>query len=353
MTSDLQDGAGSTWTRLAAMPRTEGHPFNIVVLNDGTIVATDAGLLNSQGTFDAASGVFTSTNGGQSWTDTTASTPAMQYFCRDITIDPSDPTQSTWWVPVWATTSGKYWPEGGLFRTTNRGQTWTQITGAPVARDSQITINPNNHNEAYLTAGDDGLWISENAQSASPTFTQVTNYPFAAPTRVFFDPYDPNQVWVSSFGYGLVYGYINAPTAASKLIFAKQPTTTAINTVIAPPVTVGVVVDADGDLITSDNSTVTLSLGSGPGTLGGTLTAQAVNGIATFNNLTLRRGRLHAHGDRRQLDHGDLQQRSHHPVARRAIGVRATAEQRQRRCDDHPACDGGGRGRQRPDRHRR
>ena len=32
--------AASTWTKVTNPPRTEGHPFNVVVLNDGTLVAT-------------------------------------------------------------------------------------------------------------------------------------------------------------------------------------------------------------------------------------------------------------------------------------------------------------------------
>ena len=44
---------------------------------------------------------------------------------------------------------------------------------------------------------------------------------------------------------------------------------------------------AGGETVVTDHSTVTLTLGSGTGTLGGTLTATAVNGIATFSNLSL------------------------------------------------------------------
>ena len=45
---DLRDeqslgGHGSTWTKLTNPPRTQGHPFNIVVLNDGTLVVSYSG----------------------------------------------------------------------------------------------------------------------------------------------------------------------------------------------------------------------------------------------------------------------------------------------------------------------
>jgi photosystem II stability/assembly factor-like uncharacterized protein len=211
VTSDLQDGANSVWKQLAAPPRTEGHPLDIVVLNDGTLVVTYAGTLDSSGEFDDSSGVFVSANQGTTWTDVTANTPAMQYFDRDITIDPNDPTQSTWYVGVWATTSDPYYPQGGVYVTTNRGQTWSALPGLPDQEFSQVAFNPSNTNEMYVTTGDDGLWYSADGQSAAPTFQQVTSYPFYAPQRVFFNPYNPSQVWVTSFGYGLAVGYEATP----------------------------------------------------------------------------------------------------------------------------------------------
>ena len=49
--------------------------------------------------------------------------------------------------------------------------------------------------------------------------------------------------------------------------------------------------DSSGNPITSFNGTVTVALGTNPGgaTLGGTLTATASNGVATFSGLTLNK----------------------------------------------------------------
>jgi hypothetical protein len=44
----------------------------------------------------------------------------MQYYTKDITVDPNDPTQPTWYAGVWGewgASSGL----GGLYCTTNRG----------------------------------------------------------------------------------------------------------------------------------------------------------------------------------------------------------------------------------------
>ena len=53
----------------------------------------------------------------------------MQFFDRDITVDPNDLTQNTWYVPVWNFTSDAF-SYGGIYKTTNRGATWTLMSGA-------------------------------------------------------------------------------------------------------------------------------------------------------------------------------------------------------------------------------
>src|ERR1700678_1654465 len=45
--------------------------------------------------------------------------------------------------------------------------------------------------------------------------------------------------------------------------------------------------DPFGNIVTTDSSTVTLSVASGPGSLSGTLTMAASSGIATFSNVKL------------------------------------------------------------------
>jgi hypothetical protein len=79
---------------------------------------------------------------------------------------------------------------------------------------------------------------------------------------------------------------INAATAA-KLAFTQQPTNTFTGTTMAPAVTVAVE-DASGNTVTSDTSTVTLTLSSGTFASGSaTISVAAVNGVATFSNLVI------------------------------------------------------------------
>jgi hypothetical protein len=78
------------------------------------------------------------------------------------------------------------------------------------------------------------------------------------------------------------------PAAADHLLFLQQPTDTAAGQTISAVIVE--VVDASGNVVTSDNSdAVTLSLGTNPsgGTLSGTLTLTVVSGVAMFSDLSI------------------------------------------------------------------
>ncbi len=79
-----------------------------------------------------------------------------------------------------------------------------------------------------------------------------------------------------------------AVLAASKVAFAFQPTNSTAGAGITPAVVVEVQ-DALGNVVGSASSSITLAIGTNPGggTLGGTVTVSAVNGVATFSTLNI------------------------------------------------------------------
>jgi hypothetical protein len=137
----------------------------------------------------------------------------MHYWTKDIIIDPSDATQSTWYVGVFSGWGGAPNGLGGLFKTTNRGSTWTKLTASQFDRVTSLTFNPALATQAFLTTETQGLWMSSNMNAATPTWTLVDSYPFRQPERVYFNPYNANQMWVSSFGNGMKVGLMNGPNA--------------------------------------------------------------------------------------------------------------------------------------------
>lgn len=208
VTNDLNNLATSTWTLLPNPPRTEKHPASLVVLNDGKLVATYSGRRTGAGVFTASSGVFIYNPATNSWTD--VSHAGMYYWTKDIVIDPNDAAQNTWYANVFSGWGGPPNGLGGIYKTTNRGTSWTKLTGTTLDRVTSCTFNPLNANQIYITTEGQGLWMSQNINSVTPTFSMVLSYPFQQPERVFFNPYNQSEMWVTSFGNGMKTGTVTA-----------------------------------------------------------------------------------------------------------------------------------------------
>jgi cyclophilin family peptidyl-prolyl cis-trans isomerase len=97
-------------------------------------------------------------------------------------------------------------------------------------------------------------------------------------------------VTATDFGGGTATSTFTVNVAPTPhLAFTQEPTNADFGAAVAPfKVSVE---NANGSVDTSDNSTVTLALGSAPagGALGGKLTATAVSGVATFSNVTFNK----------------------------------------------------------------
>ena len=199
-TDNLSAGAAATWVKCNNPPRTQGHPFSINVLKDGSLlVSFSARRVSSSQPFTSSSGVFYSTNGGQTWAD--RSDAGLDYYTQDVVVDANDSSGSTWFACVFSGWGNVPAGTGGLYKTTNKGVSWSHISSA--YRVNSCTINPANPKELYFSTETDGLWYSNNIDSSNPTFSPVTAYPFRHPMRIFFNPWKTSEMWVSSFGYAM------------------------------------------------------------------------------------------------------------------------------------------------------
>ena len=83
----------------------------------------------------------------------------------------------------------------------------------------------------------------------------------------------------------VVFTIVSPPT---RLAFQRQPSNTVAGVTITPAVTV-LVQDANANTVATATNAITLALAANPGgsALGGTVTVNAVNGVATFNTLTV------------------------------------------------------------------
>ncbi len=202
VSNNIQNNNTATWTRCNDPARTQRHPFNLRVLNDGTLIASYCARINPSGKFTDSSGVFVSTDQGTTWVD--RSDAGMKYWTMDVVVDPWDANQNTWYAGVFDNWGGPNNTLGGLYRTTNRGVAWTRID--TLAQVYSITFDPKHQGVAYITTQQEGLWYSSNIEASNPTITLLPQYPFRQPNRVYFNPYNSDEIWVNSFGNGLRMG---------------------------------------------------------------------------------------------------------------------------------------------------
>ena len=238
VSNNVNLGASSTWTRITPPGRTEGHPGNIQVLNDGTVLCSFNARRNPAGAFTQSSGVFIYNPGLQTWSDKSDS--HLFYWTQEVVVDPNDPLQNTWYAGVYNGWGGPPNGLGGLYKTTDRGNTWTRLNSAEGV--TSVTFNPQNQDQIFVATETDGLLTSMDINSSTPTFQPVMNYPFRQPQRIFFNPYDASEMWVGSFGNGMKTGVVVSTGVSfhtsSEKIFSVYPNPAARQ--ISPTITIPV-----------------------------------------------------------------------------------------------------------------
>jgi hypothetical protein len=157
--------------------------------------------------------------------------------------------------------------------TGSLGQTLTvTLTGTNLVAKTIVSFGPN---------------ITVNSTTVNSTNTQLTaNITISTSATI-----GQRNVSVTNTGGGtatLTNGFTVTPGAAAKLAFGQQPTTTGAGAPITPAVTVQVE-DSGGNVVTASTASITIAIGTNPGagTLSGPVTANAVNGVATFSNLSI------------------------------------------------------------------
>jgi hypothetical protein len=104
---------------------------------------------------------------------------------------------------------------------------------------------------------------------------------------------DGNADIVVGHNYGQVGVFTNQgdAAAASKLVFSQGPSSITAGNSFTPTLIVDVE-NSSGSILTTGSSQITLSV-NGPGTLGGVVTAESVNGVATFSGVSLNTAGLY------------------------------------------------------------
>lgn len=111
-------------------------------------------------------------------------------YMLDVEISPHDPR--TIFLTAQNATGGRI--QGGVYRTTDAGQTWTRTLQSYGAYG--IAFDPESKRTVYL-ATTDGIHRSDDGGA---TFNPLPDFPFSQPTRLIVDPQDTERLWVCTFG---------------------------------------------------------------------------------------------------------------------------------------------------------
>jgi photosystem II stability/assembly factor-like uncharacterized protein len=200
--------AGKTWTHLGLR---DGQQINTIVIDPHDPNRVFVAVLGHPYGPNEERGVFRSTDGGANWTKILykdENTGAI-----DLVFDPTDAT--TIYADLWAARQGPWengaWngPQSGVFKSTDGGNTWSQLTkGLPGAADGLarvgLAIAPSDRNRLYAMVDANprvaGLFRSDDAGAS---WRRVNNEQriwgrggdFA---MVRVDPKNPDKIYVAN-----------------------------------------------------------------------------------------------------------------------------------------------------------
>jgi len=189
---------GQTWT----LKKTGlGHPLNMrvsrVLLHaDGTLFAMICAMRPAQGKPLVSEGVglYRSRDGAETWEKVNAS--QLFLYPKDFSVHPRNSNI----ILVGVCDAGGGDQSGGLWRTTDAGQTWQRI-GRQARQTFGGYFHPKHEDWIYMTltegAPGAGLWLS---QDNGQTWQAFDALPFSNIQRLTFDPADDNLLYVTTFG---------------------------------------------------------------------------------------------------------------------------------------------------------
>ena len=158
----------------------------------------------------------------------------------EIQIAPSNSSTMYMVYPVYQ--ANVYPPASGVYTSTNKGATWTQTTFTPIENGASLyangpyrmwgqkmAINPSNPNNVYVGTGAQGLFVTTDGGN---TWSSVSGVPVATSTGgnypgitgILFDPASTTVIYAASYGNG-IYQTTNGGTSWSKINSGSGPTT--------------------------------------------------------------------------------------------------------------------------------
>jgi hypothetical protein len=167
------------------------------------------------------------------------------------------------------------------------GDAQTGAVGTPLAESLVVRLLDDNGNGV---GGKAISWVVGTGGGSPSPATATTNPNGFASTQWTLGPNAGSNLMNAVFSGvpSVPFTATAAAGEATKLAFTQAPVTTSAGSTITPAVRVAIQ-DASGNTVTSATAQVTLAIEANPGggTLSGTTTVSAVNGVAVFSNLSI------------------------------------------------------------------
>jgi hypothetical protein len=199
----------ASWTACATQPTigTNKDVYSLKMVGSNLYC-----LLSAQKGFANPGGLFVSGNGGTTWsnlaTNVTGGVPL--YYPTEFDVNPSNPmTIFIAAQDVWGTSLANQ-EQGGCYRTTNGGASWTLMAMPPghTPYGYAPSIGPSNPTTVYYGTENQGFFESTDEGN---TWARVTTLPFSSIQHVTFGN---NATYVGTFGGG-VWKMANSSSATS------------------------------------------------------------------------------------------------------------------------------------------
>jgi hypothetical protein len=189
----------ASWQNLNMLRSTNGGN------NFSTITPPSAGITsfiapfrtyygNSSVIYAGRDKIFKSTNSGNNWTATNSNTPldGNPALAMDISYQSSD--------KVYVATAPYQTSRGNVFRTTNGGTDWTNITGIlPDLFPSDIAVDPLNDDIVYITFyGFGSGHVFKSTDGGDNWIDKSDNLPDIPVPAVIVDPNNTNDIYIGT-----------------------------------------------------------------------------------------------------------------------------------------------------------
>lgn len=207
---------GETWqAKNNGLPSYEPFAWRLAMDREGTLylIVARRSENSSIGT-DQDGALYRSRDAAQSWQKMPL--PTGTNGPNGLAIDPDDPRRL--YLAAWGRPSGNQAMGGGIFLSTDAGETWRQV----LVRDQHtydVTIDPRDPSLLYACGFESSAWRSADR---GESWRRIRGYNFKWGHRVVPDPANIGKIYITTFGGSVWHGPAQGDDSAVEDIVSPQ-----------------------------------------------------------------------------------------------------------------------------------